>query len=158
MAEINLRELVDELFHSYDFHLKNKGFTYDYKCDIDLPPINGDKEALSEAIINLIDNAIKYSRDKKHLDIELGLKDQKVFLKVQDYGIGIAKNHHHEVFDQFFRVPSNNVHTTKGSGLGLTLVKHIMEAHSGNITLESVPEKGSTFTLFFPINTLNNES
>ena len=150
MTDVDLKALTDEIFQSYDFHLKSKGFNYNYQCNGVIPIIEGDKEAISEAIINLIDNAIKYSGDKKQLDIALGKKDQKVFLSVKDYGIGIAKNYQDEVFDQFFRVPTNNVHNTKGSGLGLTLVKHIMEEHHGKIHLESAPGKGSVFTLLFP--------
>ncbi len=153
MSDINLKDLCDEILASYDFHLKNKGFDYDYQYQENIPAISGDKEAISEAIINLVDNAIKYSVEKKQLDISISCDDRQVYLKVKDYGIGIARQHQHEVFDQFFRVPSNNVHNTKGSGLGLTLVKHIMDAHHGSITLDSAPGKGSTFTMTFPAKT-----
>ncbi len=158
MQELDLKSISDEIFASYDFHLKNKGFSYNYDYPTSIPPLKGDKEAISEAIINLIDNAIKYSGDKKQLDIKLGSNDQNVYISVKDYGIGISSEHQKEVFDQFYRVPSNNVHNTKGSGLGLTLVKHIMDAHHGQVQLESAPGKGSTFILNFPIKELNNES
>ena len=100
--------------------------------------------------MNLLDNAAKYSRDEKHIILKTGIDRNYCFVEVKDSGIGIAKNHQRENFAQFYRAPIGDVHTTKGSGLGLALVKKIMDAHQGEVKVESAPYKGSTFRLYFP--------
>ena len=148
---LNLNDLVDEVLKSYFFHLRDKGFTCELIKGEDLKMISGDRNAIIEAFINLIDNAMKYSQDKKNITIKTGRDGNFNFVEVKDEGIGIAKKHQHEIFDQFYRAPTGDIHNTKGSGLGLTLVKKTMEAHHGKIKVESAPGKGSTFRLYFPI-------
>ena len=148
---LNLNDLVDEVLKSYFFHLRDKGFTCELVKDENLKRISGDRNAIIEALINLIDNAMKYSQDKKNITIKTGEDGNFNFVEVKDEGIGIAKKHQHEIFDQFYRAPTGDIHNTKGSGLGLTLVKKTMEAHHGKIKVESAPGKGSTFRLYFPI-------
>ena len=109
-----------------------------------------DEEAVSEAIINLIDNAVKYSNDRKEINIKTGTDYNFAYLEVSDKGIGISSEDQKKIFDKFFRVSTGLVHNAKGTGLGLTLVKHIMDAHNGNITLLSSPGFGSRFRLEFP--------
>lgn len=147
---IHLNELIDEVLSTYFFHLKDKGFTCQFIKDESLKIISGDRESIIEAFINLIDNAMKYSPEKKNITIRTGSDGKFTFIEVQDEGIGIAKKHQQEIFDQFYRAPTGDVHNTKGSGLGLTLVKKTVEAHGGKIKLESTPGKGSTFSLYFP--------
>jgi two-component system phosphate regulon sensor histidine kinase PhoR len=146
-----LNELIDEVLKSYFFHLRDKGFTCDFVRGEDLKLITGDRNAIVEAFINLIDNAMKYSRDKKNITIKTGRDGIFNYVEVKDEGIGIAKKHQHEIFDQFYRAPTGDIHNTKGSGLGLTLVKKTIEAHHGKIKVESTPGKGSTFRLYFPV-------
>ena len=148
---IQLNDLYRAIQETYFHHLKDKGFTLKFEPSEDLGLIQGDREAISEAIINLLDNAIKYSHDKKHITVKTGRDYNFRYIEVIDQGIGIAKKHHSEIFEQFFRAPAGDIHTTKGSGLGLTLVKKIMEAHHGQVTVESSPGKGSTFRLKFPV-------
>jgi len=148
---IQLNDLYSEIQETYFHHLKDKGFTLKFEPSEDLGLIQGDREAISEAIINLLDNAIKYSHDIKHITVKTGRDFNFRYIDVTDQGIGISKKHHSEIFEQFFRAPTGDVHTTKGSGLGLTLVKKIMEAHHGQVTVESSPGKGSTFRLKFPV-------
>jgi two-component system phosphate regulon sensor histidine kinase PhoR len=148
---IQLNNLVAGVLQSYHFHLNDNGFVCEFIKDDNLKIIFGDQESITEAFINLLDNAIKYSRDKKQLTIKTGGDDRYSFIEVKDEGIGIEKKYQHEIFDQFFRAPAGDVHNTKGSGLGLTLVKKTMDAHRGKIKVESVPAKGSTFRLYFPI-------
>lgn len=147
---IQLNELIDEVMQSYFFHLKDNGFTCEFVKDDNLEVILGDRESIIEAFINLIDNAMKYSQDKKHIIIKTGSEGKFNFIEVEDQGIGIAKKYHDEIFDQFYRAPTGDVHNTKGSGLGLTLVKKTMTAHRGKIKVKSTPGKGSTFRLYFP--------
>ena len=148
---IQLNDLYRAIQENYFHHIQDKGFTLKFEPCEDLGLIQGDREAISEAIINLLDNAIKYSHDKKQITVKTGRDFNSRYVEVTDQGIGIAKKHHSEIFEQFFRAPAGDVHTTKGSGLGLTLVKKIMEAHHGQVTVDSSPGKGSTFRLKFPV-------
>lgn len=147
---IGLNDLCGEVLSSYSLHLENKGFTCDFIKAQEQDMIYGDKASIAEAIINLLDNAIKYSREIKHIVLKTGCEQKFCFVEVTDQGIGIAKNHQPEIFDQFYRAPISDVHDTKGSGLGLTLVKKTVEAHHGKIKVESALGKGSTFRLYFP--------
>ncbi|MGE5436630.1 MAG: sensor histidine kinase [Syntrophothermus sp.] len=148
---IDINEVACEVFNTYKFHVRNKGFKFEIKVDDSLPLIKADKDAIGEAIINLIDNAVKYSEDEKEIKITTGTTDENIYLEVADKGIGISEENQKRIFDKFFRVTSNLVHNTKGTGLGLSLVKHIMEAHKGDVTVTSTLWKGSTFRLVFPI-------
>lgn len=153
-AEVHLPTLCKEVIETYFYQLKDKGFDLDFVCENEIPKLKVDREAVTEALINLLDNAVKYSDKVKHITLRLWATPREVYVDVVDKGIGIASQHHHEIFEQFFRTPSGDVHTTKGSGLGLSLVKKIMEAHRGRVTVESAPGKGSTFRLIFTIDHL----
>lgn len=147
--EVDLNEVVTKIYDSYKFHLKNKGFEVVLNKEENLPPIIADHGAISEAIINLLDNGIKYSKEEKELTIKTGTDRKYLFISVIDKGIGISSEDKKKIFDKFFRASSNNVHTTKGTGLGLSIVKEIVEVHDGKIEVESVPGMGSSFTLKF---------
>ena len=150
-VKTNLNELAGNIFTNYKFHLENKGFEFLLELADDELEIMLDKEAASEAIINLIDNAVKYSDNKKHIVIRTGRERKSSFIEVEDWGVGISSENQKKIFDKFFRVTEGSLHNTKGTGLGLTLVKHIMEAHKGEIKLTSTPGKGSSFRLVFPV-------
>jgi signal transduction histidine kinase len=113
--------------------------------------VPADEEALGQAIINLVNNAIKYSRESKTIHIDVRREGGKVLVSVKDTGIGIPRGEQKKIFEKFFRGEDSLVHETKGSGLGLALVRHIMEAHGGAAEVESTPGKGSTFTLVLPV-------
>jgi signal transduction histidine kinase len=102
-------------------------------------------------LINILDNAVKYSSADKYVRIETGQTDSMNYVEVEDHGIGIDKHHHKKIFETFYRVSTGLTNNIKGSGLGLALVSHIMDGHGGTIELESVLGKGSTFRLLFPI-------
>lgn len=148
---LQLNDLCREILETYFSHLKEKGFDFEFEPATNLGAIQGDREAISEAIINLLDNAMKYSAESKRIIVSTGRDLDFRYVEVKDEGIGIAKKHHQEIFEQFYRAPSGDVHTTKGSGLGLALVKKIMDAHHGQVTVDSTPGKGSAFRLKFPI-------
>jgi two-component system phosphate regulon sensor histidine kinase PhoR len=150
--EIDLNEFVKLIYNNYSFHLKSKGFEFTFIPKNDLSKISVDEEAVSEAIINLIDNAVKYSSDLKEIEIKTGKQNEFAFVEVNDKGIGITIEDQRKIFEKFFRASSGLVHNTKGTGLGLTLVKFIMDAHKGSIKLKSNVGKGSSFKLLFPIN------
>ncbi len=147
---VNINELCSDILKMYFYPMQEKGFVFEFVKDDQVKSIRADKEAISEVLVNLLDNAIKYSRENKHITITTGSDGQRAWVSVRDKGIGIARNHQRDIFDQFYRAPTGDVHTTKGSGLGLALVKKIVEAHDGEIKVESAPDKGSTFTVYFP--------
>jgi len=146
-----LNDVAENVYRSYKFHLEQKGFTLNIVKDETIPIINIDEEAVSEAIVNLVDNAVKYSDKEKEISIHTGLEEKFAFLEVQDKGTGIPEIDQKKIFDKFFRVSSGNVHNVKGSGLGLSIVKYIMDAHKGKIELKSEVNKGSKFKLLFPL-------
>ncbi|MEW6196690.1 MAG: ATP-binding protein [Bacteroidota bacterium] len=149
-STVDLNEVTSKVFETYSYHLASKGFDFRFEPSNDLPKINGDAEAISEAVINLIDNAVKYSADNKFVVLRTKAESGFVVVEVEDNGIGISKSDQQKIFDKFYRASKGLVHNTKGTGLGLTLVKHIMEAHQGKTELHSEVGKGSLFRLLFP--------
>jgi len=97
-----------------------------------------------------VNNALKYSGENKEIAVRVYARDASVAIEVADKGIGIPRSEHEKVFEKFYRVSTGLVHDTKGSGLGLALVKHIVESHSGKILIDSAPGKGSRFTILIP--------
>jgi signal transduction histidine kinase len=110
-----------------------------------------DRDAMAQAISNLLDNAIKYSLEVKQLSINTERRGADVSIEIADRGIGIPRAEHAKVFEKFYRVGNGLVHDVKGSGLGLSLVKHIVEAHKGMISVESDVGVGSRFTILLPL-------
>jgi signal transduction histidine kinase len=149
--ETNLAELVRTTLDSYRFQIEQNGFAFEENISGDIPPVNVDREAIARSLLNLVNNALKYSKDQKYIGVNLYRSNGSVKLEVQDRGIGIAAAEQDKIFDKFYRCGDPLVHTTKGSGLGLSLVRHIAQAHGGNVSVESVPEKGSKFTIALPI-------
>jgi len=148
--DVDLNEIASGVLDTYRFDLQSKGFDPIVELDARLPNIYADREALSEAVINVLDNAIKYSDKDRYLRVQSGTLEKAIFLEIEDHGIGIAPEHHAKIYDTFYRVTGGLVHNVKGSGLGLALVKRIMDAHSGKVVLASTQGKGSTFRLQFP--------
>jgi signal transduction histidine kinase len=149
--ETNLAELVRTTLESYRFQIEQNGFAFEENISGDIPPVNVDREAIARSLLNLVNNALKYSTDQKYIGVSLYRSNGSVKLEVQDRGIGIAAAEQDKIFEKFYRCGDPLVHNTKGSGLGLSLVRHIAQAHGGNVSVESVPEKGSKFTIALPI-------
>ncbi len=150
-APTDVARVVREVIEAYRFQIEQQGFELQVEVADDLPQVPADAEALGQAIINLVNNAIKYSRDTKSVRLEAGGDGSRVLVSVTDRGIGIPRGEHKKIFEKFYRGEDSLVHETKGSGLGLALVRHIMEAHGGQVEVESAPGKGSTFTLVLPV-------
>jgi signal transduction histidine kinase len=142
-----VRDVVD----AYRFPIEHAGFALELDVADDLPEMEIDPEALSQALINLLNNAIKYSPDEKSIRVSARREGDHVLVTVKDRGIGIPKAEQKRIFEKFYRVESTLVHTTKGSGLGLALVQHIAEAHGGHVEVASAPGEGSAFTLSLPV-------
>ena len=148
--EIDLNNIVNDVLDTYQFHLQNKGFKLDLVLSEKSCLINVDREAISECLINIIDNAVKYSGDKKEIQIKSVFNEERCIISVTDYGLGIKEEEQKKIFEKFYRVSSGLVHNTKGTGMGLSIVKQVIEAHSGEIEVKSKVGNGSTFTLSFP--------
>jgi signal transduction histidine kinase len=116
-----------------------------------IPHLFVDRDALSQAIINLLDNASKFSPDKKEIYVNLKTDAENVIVEVKDQGIGIPHDEINKIFDKFYQGKSTLRHSVTGTGLGLTLARHIVEAHGGRISVESKVGQGSTFSLIFSI-------
>jgi signal transduction histidine kinase len=134
--------------------LKNAGFEVTKETQPGLPPVLLDREAMAQAILNLLNNAIKYSADVKRIEVSAQRRGHQLAIEITDYGIGIPRSEQRKIFEKFYRVSTGLVHETKGSGLGLAIVRHIIEAHRGEILVESAPGEGSRFTILLPIEKL----
>ncbi len=150
---MDLNGLVQGVLRDYAAHLEHQGFKVGVQTRGGLPRIVADAGAVSEALLNIIDNSVKYSRERKILNVSTGSDHAMVYVDIEDHGIGIPPQQQKKIFEKFYRVSSGLVHDVKGAGLGLSLVKHIMDAHQGTVTLKSDVGKGSTFRLSFPIHT-----
>jgi two-component system, OmpR family, phosphate regulon sensor histidine kinase PhoR len=151
LESLHIDTELNGILSTYQFHLRNKGFEYTYSPAGDVW-IYADHEALTEIIINLIDNAIKYSDSDKRIEIDTGVEGIYGFIAVRDYGVGISQADQKHIFDKFYRVSSGNLAKSRGTGLGLSLVKQLIEAQAGKITVKSQPGKGSEFKIYFPLN------
>jgi signal transduction histidine kinase len=150
-APTDLNRVVGDVLDAYRFSIEQHGFALETSLAEDLPEAEVDKEAISQALINLINNAIKYSPSEKFLRVATSRDGDRIRISVTDHGIGIAGLEQRKIFDKFYRAEDSLVHETKGSGLGLPLVRHIVDAHGGAVELESAAGKGSTFTLVLPL-------
>src|SRR5256712_6670783 len=151
--ETDIADLVRNTLASYRYQIEQQGFTFEESIASDLPPVRVDREAIARALVNLVNNALKYSDHEKFLGVKLYRANGFVKLVVVDRGIGITRREHSKIFEKFYRTGDPLVHNTKGSGLGLSLVRHITLAHGGEIAVESTPGKGSRFILSLPLAT-----
>ncbi len=149
--ETDLGELVHATLDSYRYQIEQQGFAFDEKIASDVPPVRVDREAISRSLLNLVNNALKYSQDRKFISVNLVRDNGSVKLEVVDQGIGIPPHEQQKIFEKFYRVGDPLVHNTKGSGLGLSLVRHIAQAHGGEVSVDSVPGRGSKFTIRIPL-------
>jgi signal transduction histidine kinase len=150
-VEANLAEVVEEVLQSYEYQMKSAGFEVKTEIEHHLPPVLIDRDAMAQVVLNLLNNAVKYSAEVKRIEVRVGARGNDLAVEVTDCGIGIPRAEQRKVFEKFYRVSTGLVHDTKGSGLGLTIVKHIVEAHHGRVLVESAPGAGSRFTILIPV-------
>jgi signal transduction histidine kinase len=155
--ETDIAELVHNTLDSYRYQIEQQGFAFEESIDTSLPKVWVDREAIARALVNLVNNALKYSTDEKFLGVKLYREKSALKLEVADRGIGITRREQSKIFEKFYRTGDPLVHNTKGSGLGLSLVRHITQAHGGEIAVESTPGKGSKFTLSLPLQSGNQQ-
>ncbi len=150
----DLAEVIRETYEAYRGQLEHHGFEHHLTVQPNLPAVEADRDAIAQALINLINNAVKYSDDERFVSIEVGVDTRRdrhgVLICVHDRGIGIKPDDRARIFEGFFRSPDGRVREQSGTGLGLSLVKHIVESHKGILDVESRLVKGTTFRIFLP--------
>ena len=149
-AQVRPDRVVRETVEAYRFQLTEVGFDLRLDVDDDLPLVYLDEEAIAQALINLLDNAAKYSDTTKEIRVRVARGHDQVCISVQDRGIGIPAREQKKIFESFYRVEKSDVHDVKGSGLGLAVVAHVARAHGGHVEVDSTPGRGSTFTFCIP--------
>jgi signal transduction histidine kinase len=144
----DLAPVVERTVETYRQYLQRRGYAVETELAAELPPVRIDADAVSQALVNLLDNAAKYSGENKSIAVRTYASNGCAVLEVEDHGIGIPRDQQEKIFERFYRV--GNAVAKGGYGLGLYLVRHTMEAHSGKVELESEPQQGSRFRLIFP--------
>jgi signal transduction histidine kinase len=147
----SIRDATEKAIERFRLLVDGQGVAIKENIKSNLPPCNLDVEAYEQALLNLLDNAVKYSRNEKVVEVSARLQNNAILVAVTDHGIGIRKKDSERIFDKFYRAPLQDGRNIPGSGIGLTLVKETIEAHAGTIEVESEVGKGSTFTLSFPL-------
>jgi signal transduction histidine kinase len=142
--------VIRDTLEAFGHPLAIEGFAVDVRVPADLPDVPMDGEAIAQALSNLVDNAIKYSAEKRSLTVEARLAGGELALAVADSGVGIPREEQSRIFEKFYRVGRSETQGRRGSGVGLALVRHIAEAHGGRVTVESTPGEGSRFTVWLP--------
>ena len=154
-SEINVADVVKRSVQGIRYQFLSLDAALRVRVEKGLPPIIADADALEEALLNLLSNALKYSTAVKKIELKVSRARGAVIMAVSDKGIGIPEEELPHIFDQFYRVKDEKTRQVGGTGLGLAVVKHIVEAHHGTLSVKSVVRQGTTFTLTLPIPSKN---
>ncbi len=149
-TELNFHQLITDAIKYINIQIEQKNGLLTLELNAERFVVMGDKTHLMNVLSNLIDNAIKYSKEKPELLVKTFNKEQYLIVQFSDKGIGIQKKYLKKVFEKYFRIPKGNMHDVKGFGLGLAYVKKIIELHEGTIDLYSEEGKGTIFTIILP--------
>ena len=150
LGPVDVHDVISAALESFRLRLEDEGFAWKVDCPERVPLLRADLLALQHCVLNLLDNAVKYSRDRKEVRIIVRPRDGFVSIAVSDRGIGIAPEDQKRIFEKFARLEAGLVHTVKGAGLGLSLVDQIVRAHHGRVEVASTLGEGSIFTLLLP--------
>lgn len=150
IEECNTNECLENVCKNFEVQLRQANGSLVKEFNAEKPVIRADWVHFNNVIYNLLDNAMKYSNETPEVRVSTRNMESGLLIEVADNGPGISKQHQQKIFEKFYRIPSGDLHKVKGHGLGLSYVKKIVEAHGGNISVESKPGKGSKFVLFFP--------
>ncbi len=147
----SLAAVVRAAARAVQYPLTSQGLRLNTEVEQDIESPRADPDALEQAVLNLLTNAIKYSGDSREIDLALQRVDGHAEIRVVDQGIGIPAEEQTRIFEKFYRVPTRENELLPGTGLGLTLVEHVARAHGGRVIVESGPGEGSTFTIRIPV-------
>lgn len=148
---VYLNRLLEKYLHEHKDYIESKGFTLQTSISEDLPMARIDADSFETIVGNLIENAIKYSEQEKFIRISLKQKNNNIVFKITDHGVGIAKKSLKHIFEKFYRAQDVLTANSKGHGLGLSIVKNLVELNGGSISVKSEEHKGSSFILTFPV-------
>ena len=143
--------LVSATVTTFEAGVREEGYRIQLSIEPDLPKVRVDADAMAQVLLNLLDNAVKYSSEHKEVRVMLMRQNQELVLEVADRGIGIDPRKLEKIFGKFYRGEDELTCQTKGTGIGLAIVKHIVEAHRGHIEVRSIRGQGSAFTVILPI-------
>lgn len=150
MEQFDLREMIQQIVTSMKLQFEKFNAKVSFQTNGEHFHMQADRIHLTNVVYNLIDNALKYSRENPVINLNLIGQNGHIHLEVEDNGIGIAPEHQRRIFEKFYRVTSGDVHNTKGHGLGLSYVANVIQKHGGTIELKSEPGVGSSFTVHLP--------
>lgn len=150
LAALDVSVLVRNLTDDFHREVEMQGFTVDCTIDGHAAIVNADADALGRAVWNLLDNAVKYSGNSRHIAVDVDTTDGRVEISVRDKGLGIPRHEQAEIFEKFVRGAASREHGIKGTGIGLAMVRHIVQAHGGSVRVHSAPGEGSSFTIALP--------
>jgi len=148
--QVDLHKIIESVAKSFQLKISNAGGTINYHLDAEPPTLLADELHLTNLVYNLIDNAVKYSGSTMDIDVSTSGDADHIVLCVKDHGIGISKEDQKHIFEKFYRVSTGNIHNVKGFGIGLNYVWQVVKLHGGEITVDSTPGEGSTFTINLP--------
>jgi two-component system phosphate regulon sensor histidine kinase PhoR len=151
LVEVDVHDIIYTAINNTQLLIGQRGGSIQTQLDAKKFKLQADKVHLTNIIFNLIDNAIKYSKDIPEIVISTNNTPEGIMIKVKDNGMGISKENQRKIFDKFYRVPTGNVHNVKGFGLGLSYVLAVVLKHQGTISVDSELGKGSTFNVHLPI-------
>ncbi|MGN6568936.1 MAG: sensor histidine kinase, partial [Flavipsychrobacter sp.] len=152
LQHLDVHEIIHKVTDNLILQIQEKHGTLSLKLNAPRHRVEADEVHFSNIIFNLIDNAMKYSKDNLHVDVETQMAgNNAIAIRVRDNGIGMNKETQSRIFEKFYRAHTGNLHNVKGFGLGLSYVKAMVEAHGGKIKVESTLGKGSTFTITLPL-------
>ena len=146
-----LPEVVRSAVRALEKPLAQQGFTLALKMEEAMPDVQADSDALMRAILNLLTNAMKYSGTSRQIELKLTQRRRHAVIHVRDFGFGLPPEELDRVFEKFYRAPQPEGEAVAGTGLGLTIVKHVAEEHGGSVEVRSEPGKGSTFSILIPL-------
>ena len=147
----NIAQLVSKELEAYRYEIQKDGFQINVEVDSALPDTYADPNAITMAFFNLLDNSVKYSGEQRQITVRVEHRNGYVDLSVADKGLGIPAAEQQKIFEKFYRGSHAAVRKIRGSGIGLSITKHVAEMHGGEVLVESEPGKGSTFILRIPI-------
>ncbi len=148
---LNLQDVIEDSISTFEMILQDQEGEISTQLNASNTTVFGDKLHLTNALVNLISNSIKYTTEVPEIVIQTNNSNENILISISDNGIGIAHKYQKYIFDKYYRVPTGDVHNAKGFGIGLAYVKRVIEAHGGSIHVESAENSGATFTLSLPL-------